>query len=118
MKQHIERLVDDLTGGDASETLTYVVDGQGFEMDLNDDNARAFRDAVAPWVAVSRPISGAAVTVATATRRASSSRPRSDDSAAIREWARRNGHAVNERGRIPKDVREAYTAAQSAGATA
>ena len=34
-----------------------------------------------------------------------------EQSAAIREWARRNGHKVSTRGRIPADVIEAFHAA-------
>jgi hypothetical protein len=34
-----------------------------------------------------------------------------DQTAAIREWARANGHQVSDRGRIPKSVIEAYQAA-------
>jgi hypothetical protein len=34
-----------------------------------------------------------------------------DETAAIREWARANGHKVNDRGRISKAVIEAYQAA-------
>jgi Lsr2 len=32
------------------------------------------------------------------------------DAAAVREWARANGHAVSDRGRIPGPVLEAFTA--------
>jgi hypothetical protein len=34
-----------------------------------------------------------------------------DGAAAIRTWARENGHVVSDRGRIPKTVVEAYRAA-------
>ena len=40
-----------------------------------------------------------------------SSRSNRDEPAAIREWARANGHKVNDRGRISKSVMEAYEAA-------
>ena len=38
--------------------------------------------------------------------------PRSsrEETTAIREWARQNGHTVSDRGRIPKYVIEAYAA--------
>jgi hypothetical protein len=32
------------------------------------------------------------------------------DTAAVREWARANGHTVSDRGRIPRHVLEAFTA--------
>ncbi|MCV7172592.1 Lsr2 family protein, partial [Mycobacterium manitobense] len=34
-----------------------------------------------------------------------------EQSAAIRDWARRNGHNVSTRGRIPADVIDAFHAA-------
>jgi hypothetical protein len=34
-----------------------------------------------------------------------------EETAAIRGWARENGHQVSDRGRIPKSVIEAYQAA-------
>ncbi|MCW8220116.1 Lsr2 family DNA-binding protein, partial [Streptomyces griseolus] len=30
------------------------------------------------------------------------------DTAEIRKWARENGHNVNDRGRVPAEIREAY----------
>jgi hypothetical protein len=41
--------------------------------------------------------------------------PRGESQAAIREWARAQGYAVGDRGRIPGEVRAAYDAAQSKG---
>ena len=38
-------------------------------------------------------------------------RKRSADSAAVRDWARRNGYEVSDRGRISQALRDAYTAA-------
>jgi hypothetical protein len=35
---------------------------------------------------------------------------RRTDTAAVREWARANGHTVSDRGRIPAHIREAFTA--------
>jgi hypothetical protein len=42
--------------------------------------------------------------------------PRGESQAEIREWARAQGYAVGDRGRIPGEVRTAYEAAQSKGA--
>lgn len=39
------------------------------------------------------------------------STPNRNDTATIRSWARRNGHPVSARGRIPDAVRDAYNAA-------
>jgi hypothetical protein len=37
-------------------------------------------------------------------------RGRARDTAAVREWARANGHTVSDRGRIPGHILEAFTA--------
>jgi hypothetical protein len=36
-----------------------------------------------------------------------------EQAGAIREWARRNGHQVSDRGRIPSSVVEAYESAHN-----
>ena len=41
--------------------------------------------------------------------------PRGESQGEIREWARAQGYAVGDRGRIPGEVRAAYEAAQSKG---
>jgi Lsr2 len=48
-------------------------------------------------------------TVAAKTRRR---RPGAPDTAAVREWARAHGHAVSDRGRIPRHIVEAFTASE------
>jgi hypothetical protein len=109
-------LVDDLQGGDAAETVSFALDGVRYEIDLNSDNAARLRDDLAPWVGHARRLGGRS----SATRR-QPSRARSggggaggtSDTAAIREWARANGHKVSERGRISAQVLAAYKAANA-----
>lgn len=99
-------LVDDIDGSDATETVTFGLDGATYEIDLNDKNASALRDALATYVGHGRKVS--------ATRRArSSARPTAGGAPAseVREWARANGFTVPDRGRIPSEVRSAYDAA-------
>lgn len=102
-------LVDDLDGSEATETVTFGLDGVTYEIDLNDGHAGELREAVEKYVGYARKVSGRS------TRRAtSSSSSSSSDKTAIREWAKANGFEVSERGRIPADVQEAYDAAQRA----
>jgi hypothetical protein len=51
------------------------------------------------------------VRAATATRGRRRAR-RTIDAAAVRDWARANGYTVNDRGRIPVSVEEAFTASR------
>ena len=49
-KQIIHKLVDDLDGGDADETVKFALDGVQYEIDLSKDNAAKLRDVFAPYV--------------------------------------------------------------------
>ena len=105
------QLVDDLDGGPADETVSFSLDGVSYEIDLSTANAAAFRDAVASYVGNARRAGGRS-----SAGRASTGRRRGggdNRTAQIREWARANGHQVNERGRIAASVREAYEKAHA-----
>lgn len=111
-------LVDDVDGGDASETVTFGLDGVSYEIDLDDDNAARLRDSLAHWVGHARRVPGRS---GGGRRRSSSTASSSGssgtaakggtDTAAVRAWARENGYEVSERGRIAADVLAAYEAA-------
>ncbi len=107
-KVHIV-LEDDIDGGEATETVAFGLDGASYEIDLNDENAAALREALSTYVGHGRKTS----TVRRARKSSTSSASASGGPSAkeVREWARANGHEVPDRGRIPADVREAYDAA-------
>ena len=96
-------LVDDLDGSEATETISFGLDGTTYEIDLNDQNAAALRDALAGYIGHGRKVGAAP-------RRARRSAASSGGPSAkeIRDWARENGHDVPERGRVSAEVREAY----------
>jgi hypothetical protein len=109
-------LVDDLDGTEAEETITYTVDGQDYEIDLSEDNAKKFRDVLAPFLEKSRTVERQPVTVTpirTTRRRGGGGGSGRDDLTEIREWAKAQGHQVSERGRIKKEIIEEYDAAHS-----
>ncbi|WP_414690405.1 histone-like nucleoid-structuring protein Lsr2 [Nocardioides sp.] len=99
-------LEDDLDGSEATQTVSFALDGTSYEIDLNDKNAAALRDALATYVGHARKVSGSR-----RGRRSSAASAGGHPAKEIREWARANGHKVPERGRIPSDVREAFEAA-------
>ncbi|NEK84890.1 Lsr2 family protein [Blastococcus saxobsidens] len=99
--------VDDLTGDllpDGGETVHFALDGASYEIDLNQANADALRAAFKPYIQAGRKV-GRQPAIG---RRG---RPTRHHTAAIRSWARQNGHDVSGRGRIPIAVVEAYEAA-------
>ncbi|MEO3937898.1 Lsr2 family protein [Dermatophilaceae bacterium Soc4.6] len=99
-------LEDDVDGGDASETVLFGLDGVSYEIDLNDTNASALREALATWVGHARRSGGRRTTGRKAAAPGSS--PKRNDLSEVREWARKNGHTVSERGRVSAAVQEAY----------
>lgn len=104
MAQRIEvTLVDDIDGSDASETVIFGLDGKEYSIDLNGKNAKQLRSALEPFIAKA----------STRKRRggAPAAKASGPSPAAIREWAKKMGHEVPARGRIPQNVREAYEAA-------
>ncbi len=105
MAQHVQVvLVDDLDGGKASETVSFALDGVSYEIDLSDKNAGKLRDAMANWVGHARRAGG----------RRGPGRPRttgrsgSGDLTAMREWGRKNGFKVSDRGRLSAELQAAY----------
>ena len=102
-------LVDDLDGTEATETVSFGLDGTNYEIDLNDANASALREAISGYVGHARKVTGG-------TRRgrkssAGSSSNNSSNTKDVREWAKAQGMEVSERGRISADVQQAYDAA-------
>ncbi|MGW3105759.1 histone-like nucleoid-structuring protein Lsr2 [Streptomyces sp. NPDC001100] len=98
-------LTDDISGGDADQTLIFGLDGKSFEIDLNDKNAEKLRKALKPYIEAGRKTGGRA---STRGRGAGATRS-GEDTAAIRAWAKENGFDVNDRGRVPANIRDAYT---------
>ena len=104
------RLLDDLDGGEAAESVAFSLDGKSYEIDLSEKHAAALRDAFAPFVSCARRAGGSAVASRqkmSALTSARAGRPR-EETAAIREWATANGLEVSSRGRISSTVLEAY----------
>jgi hypothetical protein len=108
-------LVDDLDGSEGSQTVTYTVHGQEYEIDLSEKNAQKFRDALAPYIEKSRPVQRQTLvpspTRGGGTRRKSSSGGGTSgrsDLGDIRTWAQSQGMKVAERGRIKQEIVDAY----------
>ncbi|MBD0322141.1 MAG: Lsr2 family protein [Aldersonia sp.] len=111
-------LIDDVDGeAVADETVEFGLDGVSYEIDLSEENAELLREQFQAWIDSARRVSGrrrvkpAAAATATATTTKARVPVDREQSAAIREWARRNGHKVSARGRISADVIEAYNKA-------
>jgi Lsr2 len=99
-------LIDDLSGDDADVTVEFGLDGKNFEIDLSNSNADKLRGVFAEYVTAARRSGGQRRSEsATTAKRASVDR---EQNQAIRDWARKRGMKISERGRIPADLLDAY----------
>lgn len=108
MAQRVQiMLEDDFDGSPADETVTFGLDGVTYEIDLSASNAAQLRDVLAPYVGHGRRSGGRRSGPSTrgATSRSGGSKR---DLASVREWARKNGHKVSDRGRISAEIQAAY----------
>jgi hypothetical protein len=102
---------DDLDGSKAAGTVAFSFEGTSYEIDLSKKNATAFAKALQPYIESSRRVrSGSRAATGRSGRRGTARAARSD-LGAVREWAKANGHAVAERGRVPASILDAYAAA-------
>lgn len=105
-------LVCDLSGEPADETVKFALDNRVLEVDLTKRHADALREIMADYVGVARDVGKLSVSAAaTAGRRASSKgsvRQSFEQNQAIREWARKAGHVVSDRGRIKADIQAKF----------
>ncbi|MFK4146253.1 Lsr2 family protein [Streptomyces sp. NPDC004065] len=97
-------LFDDIDGSEAAETIAFGLDGKFYEIDLNQANAKKLRKALEPYVEAGRKRSRSG--------KAYRQTEVAPDPAAVRAWAQANRMEVPARGRIPKRVYEAFSAAQ------
>ncbi|MFI5779042.1 Lsr2 family protein [Nocardia sp. NPDC051570] len=106
---------DDLTGERIdtdivpTPTISFAVDGIEYEIELGAKNRDKFYAAMGPYTDAARRIGGRrGRKAATATGTGSASGLSKAESNKIREWAQSTGRKVSARGRLPKDLVEAY----------
>ncbi|MFE2075181.1 histone-like nucleoid-structuring protein Lsr2 [Streptomyces misionensis] len=106
-------LVDDLDGGEAQGTVIFALDGRSYEIDLNEANEDRLRELLAPYIKAGRRVSNSGQKAGRGAAGRGAAASSGSDTGQIREWARRNGYEVNDRGRVPAIVREAYEKANA-----
>ncbi|MEU8264123.1 Lsr2 family protein [Micromonospora sp. NPDC048999] len=123
-KQIIHKLIDDLDGGDADETVRFALDGVQYEIDLSTANADKLRDVFTPYTAKGtkvgrggvvggggRTIRGVAgVGGGRAARTGGGAVVDREQNKAIRAWAKKAGKDISDRGRIPQEIVDEYHA--------
>ena len=109
MAQRVQyMLVDDIDGTEAVESVSFSLDGVSYEIDLTAANAKKLRNDLAAWVGHARRSGGRK-----SSRKGGAAGQRRSDLGAVRQWARKNGSQVSDRGRISADILAAYDKAHS-----
>ncbi|MDR2381139.1 MAG: Lsr2 family protein [Bifidobacteriaceae bacterium] len=104
MVQRVEYvMIDDLDGSEAAETVVFALDGQTYEVDLSTEHAAKLREDLKPWIAAGRRVKSGR-----GGRGGRGAKAPNGETAKIRDWARSQGMAVSDRGRIPLEIRAAY----------
>ncbi|MFG1661336.1 Lsr2 family protein [Micromonospora chersina] len=120
-KQIIHKLIDDLDGGDADETVRFGLDGVQYEIDLSAANAEKLREVFAPYtvhgtkvgrggLASGGRVFRGAVGVAggRAVHAGVGATADREQNKAIRAWAKKAGKDISDRGRIPQEIVDEY----------
>lgn len=106
MQRTTVTLIDDTTGEEANETVSFGLDSSELEIDLTAANAQKLRDTLAPYIASARRM-GRATSRPQATSSRTQARSR-EESQKIRDWLREAGYQVSDRGRISNELFQAY----------
>jgi hypothetical protein len=109
----VRQLIDDLDGTEivegGGERVEFSVRGVAYQIDLSTANAAKLDKALKPYVDAALKIRGSrGRRVKTSNGSGPASR---EEAAAIRDWARKNGYEVSDRGRIKSEIVEAFEAA-------
>jgi len=109
-KETITKLIDDLDGGEAHETVKFGLDGHSYEIDLSTKNANKLRNAMSPYLESGTRVSGRSASAVgrIGTRGRGGAVAEREQNKAIRAWAVRKGLDVAPRGRIKQDVVDQY----------
>jgi hypothetical protein len=114
----------DLEDGDvnAAESLSFTYGGKTYTLDLCRKHLDEVKETLETYATAGHSAGrggrgrrrGATTGRSTRSSRPAST-PRGESQAEIREWARAQGYAVGDRGRIPGEVRAAYETAHRGG---
>ena len=106
----IREFIDDIDGSEAERTFTFAVDGTNYEIDLSSQNIKEFNEAIAGFVESARKVKASsygrrAGKAGVGTSGGGRSR---EQTQAVRDWARQQGHTINDRGRVPAAIQQAF----------
>lgn len=106
MKKTQVIMIDDIDKSEAADTVSFSFKGVSYEIDLSAEHIAEMTEDFEKWISAGRRVGGRA--------RRGTARPQGPSrSRLIREWAHERGIEVNDRGRIPTEIANAYDADQA-----
>ncbi|WP_024803151.1 Lsr2 family protein [Nocardia sp. BMG51109] len=118
-KKTIVETFDDLNGERIDSdivpnpTIRFAVDGVEYEIELGAENRDKFYTAFEPYVKAARKVGGRRPRRVGATNGNGSASVDKAEVIKIRDWAQATGRKVSTRGRLPKELVDAYRQANS-----
>jgi hypothetical protein len=109
----VYQLIDDIDGSEIAdgggERIEFSLRGSSYQIDLSTANIAKLDKAIKPYVEAAMKVRGGRSPRGKGSKD-NGSAPK-EQLSAIREWARKNGHQVSDRGRIKSSVVEEFNAA-------
>lgn len=112
-KQVFTKIVDDLDGNEADETVAFAIDGIAYEIDLSSKHAATLREFLSTYQQAGTRMGRVGQAAQIRSYRSAgtpSVAANREVNQKIRLWAAENGYELNERGRIPQHIVDAYDA--------
>lgn len=107
-------LVDDIDGSPATTTIEFTFDGKNYVIDLSEQHADEFNEALAPYIEHARRARRGPANKRKPRSSSEAARIKRQKNAEIRAWALENGVTVSKRGQLGQDTIAAYEAAHAA----
>jgi hypothetical protein len=97
-------ITDDLDGSEAAGTIAFSLEGASYEIDLSSAHAEELRRVLEPYTKAGRKTSGKR----DGRRRSQGASADKEQIKAMRDWAKKHGLKVSDRGRVSAEVQQAY----------
>ena len=108
------QIIDDIDGSPATTTIEFSVGGKNYVIDLSEQHAAEFNEALAPYIEHARRARRGPANKRKPRSSSEAARIKRQKNAQIRAWALENGVTVSKRGQLGQDTIAAYEAAHAA----
>lgn len=108
---------DDIDGTDGAEVIEFSLRKEFFEIDLGEANVAKLEKALEPFKSKART-KRSTTSAASKPKKSSPPAMNADHMNAVRAWGRQQGKKVADKGRVPKDVIDAFEEAHATPAPA